>query len=112
MLTFADVQSRGEHRAELNRRVLELQRQLVQQYGFTEYREGEWLHPDTARHVRMGYAADEWTITLSDYPEGGYAGVAQLKMAPRAAIRLDARAYARGDQAMPTVEELAALVRQ
>ena len=112
MISTIDVQARGQSRAELNRRVLALQQQLTQRYGFDEHRVGEWLNGETGRHVRMGYASDEWIITVSDYPAGGYTGVARLRLAPRGAIRLDARAFARGATPMPTVEELAALVRQ
>lgn len=109
--TAQRVAARASHRAQLNQRVLEVQRQLARRHGFDEYRVGEWLNSNTRRHVRMGYASDEWTITISDFPEQGYNGVARLRLRSRGVIRLDSRAYERGQQ-MPTAEELIALVLQ
>lgn len=47
-------------------KLLDQFRQELIKRGFARYREGELLHTDTGRHVRIGYASDEWTIHLGD----------------------------------------------
>lgn len=103
--------NRAQLRSELTQHIHEAQRQLVERYGFQQYRQNEWLQPATLRHVRMGYASDEWTITLGDFPVNGYNGVAQMRMPIKGVIRLDTRSFELG-KPMPTVQELLTLVQQ
>lgn len=102
--------TRAALRDEMTRRVQQLEYQLARR-GFTQYRQSEMLHPETRRHVRVGYASDEWTIIISDFAEIGYGGVAQRRADEVGRIRLDARQFERGTD-MPVVDELVALVLQ
>lgn len=58
-------------------------RDNLTQLGYQPYRVGEFLHPTTGRHVRIGYASDEWTIT-----SGALVG---HQVVPDLPIRIDLR---------------------
>jgi hypothetical protein len=108
---MTDTMQRGRLRDRMTHEVQRAVQQLLNQHGFEQYRQDELLNRETGRLVRTNYASDEWQITVSDMPQGGYNGVARMRWIPRGRIVLDARNFARG-AAMPTGEEIVALVRQ
>lgn len=111
MQNATEVARRARLRDQLTNEVNYAKRQLVERHGFEQYRQDELLHRQTGRHVRATYASNEWQLVVSDMPEGGYNGVARMAWVPRGRIVLDVRNYEL-HQAMPTGEEIVALVRQ
>jgi len=95
------LEERVTNRAVARAHVMQQVRRTIEQLedvGFTHYRVGEWANPETGRHFRVGYASDEWTISIGQ--------ITGRKVTPIEERRIDLRVIVTGDQPIPTPLEL------
>lgn len=85
---------------------------LLRTHGFEPHRVGEYLHPQTRRHVRMSYAGGEWVVYRGVLPrvgagESGGRAITNLGTRVDGECRLDRRLY-NGSRSLPHPDQLAA----